>query len=141
MIRKLQKTDVEKVADIWLDGNLNTHHFVSGQYWIKNFEIVKRMFLQTETYVFEKQGEVQGFIGFDGDYIEGIFVKKEVRSTGIGKCLMDFAKNNKRLLSLNVYVKNTKAVKFYLRENFEIQCENIDEKTGEKEFLMVWKEK
>lgn len=33
MIRKLQKTDVIKVADIWLDSNIKAHDFIPAQYW------------------------------------------------------------------------------------------------------------
>lgn len=27
---------------------------------------------------------------------------------------------------------------FYLREKFIVQSENVDDNTGEKEFIMVW---
>lgn len=33
-----------------------------------------------------------------------------------------------------------RAIKFYLRENFKIQCENTDKDTGEKEYFMIWKQ-
>ncbi len=36
MIRELQKADINKVADIWLDTNLTAHYFISKQYWQKN---------------------------------------------------------------------------------------------------------
>jgi putative acetyltransferase len=29
MIRELQKADINKVADIWLDTNVVTHYFIS----------------------------------------------------------------------------------------------------------------
>ena len=38
----------------------------------------------------------------------------------------------------SVYQKNVRAVRFYLRENFLIQAEEIDEDTGEKEYIMRW---
>ena len=42
MVRKLQKADIDRVADIWLDTNLKAHDFISAQYWKRNFELVKR---------------------------------------------------------------------------------------------------
>ena len=33
MIRKLQKADIMKVADIWLDINIKAHNFIPAQYW------------------------------------------------------------------------------------------------------------
>ena len=71
MIRKLQKADVIKVADIWLDSNVKTHNFIPAQYWKSNYEPVKEMLLQAEVYVYESNGEIQGFIGLNGEYIEG----------------------------------------------------------------------
>ncbi|MBD8944756.1 MAG: GNAT family N-acetyltransferase, partial [Ruminococcaceae bacterium] len=41
-------------------------------------------------------------------------------------------------LHLNVYQKNARAISFYQREGFEIQCEALDEATGEKEYVMIW---
>jgi len=40
MIRKLQKVDINKVADIWLKINLKAHFFVPEQYWISNYEFI-----------------------------------------------------------------------------------------------------
>ena len=71
-------------------------------------------------------------------YIAGIFVKESARSKGIGKQLLDYAKERKTKLSLSVYQKNRRAVRFYQREHFIIQAENIDNETNEKEFKMVW---
>ena len=41
MIRVVQKTDITKVADIWLDTNIKAHNFISAQYWESNYELVK----------------------------------------------------------------------------------------------------
>lgn len=142
MIRRLQEIDINRVADIWLDTNLKAHNFISAQYWRDHFEAVKEMFSQAEVYVYEDENKnrIQGFVGLDDDYIAGIFVWSEAQSSGIGKQLLDFVKGIKKQLSLSVYQKNTRAIKFYLRENFKIQCENTDKDTGEKEYLMVWKQ-
>ena len=43
VVRKLQKADIDRVADIWLDTNLKAHDFISAQYWKRNFELVKEM--------------------------------------------------------------------------------------------------
>ncbi len=89
-------------------------------------------------YIFEKAGEIQGFIGMMDDYIAGIFVKCEARSRGVGKELLDYVKERKPHLTLSVYQKNEKAFRFYQRENFVIEAEAVDENTGEKEYKMVW---
>ena len=75
------------------------------------------------------------------EYIEGIFVADEMQSCGIGKLLLDYIKDKKVRLQLNVYQKNARAISFYQREGFIIQCEGLDEATGEKEYTMLWKQK
>lgn len=141
MIRALQKADIERVVDIWLDTNLKAHNFIPGQYWKNNIDLVKEMLPQAEVYVYENDCQIEGFIGLNDEYIEGIFVSDEMQSCGIGKLLLDYVKDKKVSLRLNVYQKNARAISFYQREGFIIQCEGLDEVTGEKEYTMLWKQK
>ena len=115
MISRLQSEYTGRVAEIWLEGNLNAHCFIPAQYWRDNFELVKELLGQAEVYVSD-----------------------EMRAQGIGKLLLDFVKNRKAKLSLNVYQKNIRAIHFYQREGFAIRCEGLDEATGEKEYVMTW---
>ena len=138
MIRKLQKVDINRVADIWLKTNLKAHFFIPEQYWISNYEFVKEMLPQAEVYVYEDDKMIQGFIGVSDEYIEGIFVSDEMQSRGIGKMLLDYIKDKKDRLQLKVYQKNVGAMSFYQREGFTIQSESMDEFTGEKEYVMNW---
>ena len=80
MIREFQTDDINKVADIWLDTNIKAHNFIPSQYW-KNDE-----------------------------YVEGIFVSGEMQSQGIGKILLNYAKDKRNKLLLNVYQKNARAL-------------------------------
>ena len=151
MIRKLQKADTRRVMEIWLNGNVEAHPFISREYWESNFSMVQEALFQAEVFVCEIQGKVLGFMGImeiaDGaditggmdGYLAGIFVDKEYRSHGVGKQLLDWAKRDYQSLSLSVYVKNGRAVEFYKREGFSVAEEGIDEATGEGEYTMAWK--
>lgn len=138
MIKKLQKTDINRVADIWLKTNLKTHYFIPEQYWTNNYEVVKEILPQADVYVYEDDKIIQGFVGINDEYIEGIFVSDEMQSRGIGKILLDYIKDKKDRLQLKVYQKNVRAMSFYQREGFTIQSEEMDEFTGEKEYVMNW---
>ena len=81
MIRRLQRTDIENAADIWLETNIKARDFISEQYWRGNFE--------AEVYIYEDESGIQGFIDLNGDHFEGIFVRRKVQSTGIGRQLLD----------------------------------------------------
>ena len=109
--------------------------------WKRNFKLVKEMLLQAEVYVYESDQKIQGFIGLNNDYIEGIFVSDKMQSQGIGKILLNDTKDKRNELRLNVYRKNTRAISFYQREGLEIQSDGLDEATGEKDYVMVWKKK
>ena len=61
-----------------------------------------------------------------------------MQSHGIGKSLLDYIKDKKVRLQLNVYQKNVRAMSFNQREGFTIQSERMDEFTGETEYVMNW---
>ena len=105
MIRELRKADINKVADIWLDTNIKSHYFISAKYWKSSFELVKKLLLQATVYVYEDKQEIQGFIGLSDEYIEGVFVSAEMQSQGIGKILLNYVKEKRNTLLLNVYQK------------------------------------
>ena len=102
---------------------------------------MKELLLQATVYVYEKNQEIQGFIGLNDEYIEGIFVSNKIQSHGIGKALLNYAKNKRNKLFLNVYQKNIRAIAFYQREGFKIQHSGFDEATKEKEYVMAWQRK
>ena len=140
MIRKMEEKDIPDVLQIWLETNIRAHNFIEKEYWTGNYEMVKQILPEAEVYVYEdeKNGQIAGFIGMNNQYVEGLFVKESAQLRGIGKQLLDHAKSRKTELRLGVYQKNMRAVRFYLRENFRIQAEQMDEDTNEKEYIMGW---
>lgn len=140
MIRKMEEKDISDVLQIWLETNIRAHNFIEKEYWTGNYEMVKQILPEAEVYVYEdeKNGQIAGFIGMNNQYVEGLFVKESAQSRGIGKQLLDHAKSRKTELRLGVYQKNVRAMRFYLRENFLIQTEEMDEDTNEKEYIMGW---
>lgn len=138
MINTFKESDLTSVMQIWLEANIEAHSFISEKYWMDNFDDVKDALPEAEVYVFRNGNVTEGFIGITDSYIAGIFVKSGSRSNGIGRQLLNHAKNIKQHLTLSVYTKNRRAVNFYLRENFKIQTQKIDETTGETELIMVW---
>mgnify|MGYP005843272007 CR=1 FL=1 len=94
MIRKFRENDLPSIMQIWFDSNVEVHSFIPEKYWMDNFEMVKDILPQAEIYVYENLGKISGFIGLNKDYIEGIFVEKNMRSKGIGKQLWEYLKEN-----------------------------------------------
>lgn len=138
MIRDFILKDIDCIMDLWLETNKQAHDFIESSYWDDNFIPVKEMLPQSTIYVYECNNQIQGFIGLMGDYIAGIFISKDNQSKGVGKKLLDYTKEKYMKLSLQVYQRNVRAVQFYLREGFTISKEQVDEETGEIEYIMKW---
>ncbi len=139
MIRKFDIKDIDDVMNIWITENIKTHSFIPNEYWKNNFEYVKNILPNAEIYVYVEDNIILGFIGLNDNYIEGIFVDSNYQDKGIGTALLNKAKEIKQQLTLNVYKKNSKAIKFYQKNGFEITEENIDEENDEVEYIMLWK--
>ena len=141
MIRRMGEGDLEAVAAIWLDANREAHAFIPASYWLGHLEEVRAALAQAEVWVFadEARPELLGFVGLQGDYIAGIFVRREARSHGVGRQLLDHVKAGHPRLSLRVYEKNQRAAAFYRREGFHVLEEGVDPGTGEAELLMEWR--
>ena len=137
MIRLFEFRDLDRIMEIWLEGNLTAHPFIKEEYWKQNYETVRSMLPNAEVYVFEEDGEVQGFIGMDAEYIAGLFVAEGHRGQGIGHQLISEVKRKKRL-SLHVSEKNIGAVAFYRAEGFRVENRMAEKETGEQEYLMVF---
>lgn len=141
MIRKMKDNNISAILEIWLNENIRAHSFIDKSYWISNFEYVKNALQQTEVYVYERGGDIVGFIGLNGNYIEGIFVNRAFQSEGIGSALIEYAKAKHSVLTLNVYEKNKRALSFYIKQGFEITDKETDINTNETELKMTWKKK
>lgn len=109
MIRRMGKGDLDAVAAIWLDANREAHDFIPAAYWLGHFEEVRTALARAEVWVFETEAraEISGFIGLLGDYIAGIFVRREARSGGVGRQLLDHVKTSRGQLRLQVYRKTS----------------------------------
>lgn len=140
MIRNAKETDIDEIMDIWLNSNIDAHSFVPKEYWVENFNYVKKSILAAEVYIYtdDYTDDLIGFIGLADNYIAGLFVKQAARSKGVGKALLDYVKGIKSELFLDVYDKNRRAIRFYKREHFKVQEQNVDINTKEKECRLVW---
>jgi putative acetyltransferase len=125
--------------DIWLKTNLTAHGFVKKEYWDKNFSKVKAAIPNSKLFVYEEDNIIKGFIGIIGNYIAGLFVREEFQNNKIGKRLLENAQALSQDLSLDVFSKNEKAVKFYKRNGFKIIYTRKNPKTKQNEHVMFWK--
>lgn len=134
----MQSADSDQAAEIWLEANLQAHDFIDPCYWNSHLDEVKTQLAQAEGFVCQRETGLAGFIGLQNGFIAGLFVRDSFRGQGVGKALLNRAKEACERLSLDVYQKNRRAVAFYLREGFQIWRESRDIHTGEDEYRMEW---
>lgn len=140
-IRKMIPEDLKRVMKIWYDGNLEAHDFVPKEYWDRNFSYVSRAILEVDTYVYEANGRVVGFIGMDEGYVAGLFVEKDFRGIGIGSRLLNYIKEDFDFFTLHVFENNYGAYRFYEGQGLVKKSEEVNEDLGEVEYLMCYRKK
>jgi len=141
MIREFEEKDIEQVMRIWYNTNIQAHFFIDMSYWDRKRDQVREMIRDAEVYVCEVNGQIEGFMGLQGDYVAGMFVKPEMQNRGIGCDLLDHVKKKKKILELDVYQKNWAAVRFYVSQSFNEEDITKDQETGENQIRMVWEKR
>ena len=53
MIRQYNEGDIDTIIQLWLDTNIQAHHFISSDYWRANYDMVREMLPHAEIYVYE----------------------------------------------------------------------------------------
>ena len=91
---------------------------------------------QAETYVFEQDGRVVGFVALVGDEVGGIFVHPSSQGSGVGRALMDHAVALRGNLELDVFEKNEVGRRFYDAYGFYPVGSSVHEPTGERQLRL-----
>ena len=131
---------VDQIMTIWTESTTAAHPFIPAEYWHNHYELVRNRYLpEAETYAFCKAGKIEGFISvLSSGYIGALFVAQDAQGQGIGSELIEYVKATFGELSLAVYAKNNRAVKFYMGAGFYITEEQINKETGELEYIMSY---
>jgi putative acetyltransferase len=61
----------------------------------------------SETWVYEKEGVIMGFIGMMGNEVDGLLVKPKFHSKGVGTALVNFIRQSQKELKVEVFEKNS----------------------------------
>lgn len=138
MIRLAERQDLDRIMEIWLEGNLQAHDFVDPDYWTGCLQEVREAIAQADMWVWDENGRVEAFAGMVEHYLAGLFVSGAQRGKGIGGLLLEHIKEQRFPLTLHVYSRNAGAVQFYERHGFGIVSEYIDPETGQPEREMIF---
>jgi putative acetyltransferase len=89
-----------------------------------------------ETWVWEDEGRVVGFLALLGNEVGALFVAPEFHRQGIGRALMDHAREIRSTLEVEVFVEKSLGRSFYEPYGFEPFEYKMHEPTGHEVIRM-----
>jgi putative acetyltransferase len=131
MVRKYEEKDLEGMLDVWYQASLVAHSFFSEEFFKQERRNIRDIYLdRSETWVYEDEGRIVGFMSMAGNEVGAIFIYPDFQGRGIGRELMDMAKSLHDTLELEVFKENLKARGFYEHYGFVTFKEYVPEEFG-----------
>ena len=141
-IRKYIDTDCAAVIELWHAASKVATPFLSDEFLAFEREEINRVYLPSaETWVFETEGTVQGFVSLIGNEVGAIFVHSTSQGHGIGRALMDHAASLRDYLYLDVFEENAVGRCFYERYGFQFDRKHVHEQTGHMQIRLDYRPK
>ena len=133
MIRKYENGDLDELLDVWYDASRIAHPFLTTEFLEQEKENIPTKHLPVaETWVYEDEGSVVGFIALIKNEVGAIFVTPRRHGTGVGRALMDHAKTSREFLEVDVFEANEIGRRFYDAYGFKFLKNGVHEQTGNK---------
>lgn len=131
MIRPYVEGDLDALLDVWYRASVIAHSFLSEEFFESERGAIAEQWLpMAETLVYEADGHVVGFLALVGNEVGGIFVDPDLQGQGIGRALMDRARDMRPFLELDVFEDNSIGRGFYDAYGFEFVDRHVNEATG-----------
>ena len=142
MIRLYQERDTEDIIEVWYQASLIAHPFLPEKFLEEENNNLRERFLpNSQTWVYEKQGRVVGFISLMENEVGGIFVHPSWQRQGVGMALMDKVRSLHKNLELDVFEANKQGRAFYAKYGFVPIKTYRDETTSEMTIRLRYERK
>ncbi|RLM23454.1 N-acetyltransferase [Brenneria alni] len=140
MIREYRPQDLNLLMSLWLESTTLAHPFIHANYWQESAALIRDVYIpQSQTWLYEKQGRIAGFISvLEGRFIGALFVHQHDWGKQIGAALISHVQQQFPLLSLEVYQQNKRACAFYRKQGFVVVQKNFNQETQATMLLMQW---
>ena len=131
MIRKHKEQDLEKIMNVWHSASSLAHPFLNKKFVEKVESDMRNLYIpDSETWVFEQNNSIVGFISMIENEIGGLFVLPDNHSKGIGTKLVDFVAKENQVLEVEVFEKNIIGRAFYDKCGFKLIKQYSHEESG-----------
>lgn len=139
MIRKYKIEDTEEILYIWLKASKIAHPFFTYEFFNQENKNIRELYLpKSETFVYEENKIILGFISMLENEVAGLFVRPEKHRQGIGKRLLDYVSQFNKSLEVEVFEANTVGMNFYEKYGFKKIKEYIHQETNHKILRMKY---
>ncbi len=133
MIRKHIENDLEQIMNVWIDSSNLAHPFLHSAFVEKVKTDMRKIYIpNSETWVYENDLRIVGFISMIGNEIGGLFVLPQNHASGIGTKLVNYVSEFHKELEVEVFEKNEIGRAFYNKYGFSLIKEFTHEESGEK---------
>lgn len=131
MIRRYTANDLDDVLRTWEAASALAHPFLSSDFLeAERLNIGSVHLPNADTWVWEEDGTVVGFIALIENEVGAIFLDPDFHGRGIGRLLMDHARKLHGELEVEVFTANAIGRAFYDRYGFEFVEKRLHEPTG-----------
>jgi putative acetyltransferase len=133
MIRKHTTADLDQILDIWYQSSTIAHAFLNDDFVDKVKVDMRNIYIPgSDSWVYEKDGEIIGFISMIGNEIAGLFVLPHRQSIGIGTLLVDYVRKTHSELEVEVFEKNEIGRAFYKKYGFKMVKQFFHEESNQE---------
>lgn len=132
MIREYKPEDKQQTMNVWYNASIIAHHFLDEAFFEQERKnLSEGNFAKVETWVYEQDRKVVGFIAMIENEVGGLFVEPDFQGRGIGRQLMDHVRQSREFLELEVFKDNAIGRQFYDRYGFKLVKEQTNQETGQ----------
>ncbi len=132
-IRQYKDSDLEGILSSWENASKLAHPFLTEEFLDTERYNIPNVYLpNADTWVAEIDKKVIGFIALIGNEVGAIFVEPEFHGIGVGRSLMDKARQIHEILEVEVFEDNSIGRKFYSSYGFSFLNKKNHEPTGNK---------
>ncbi len=131
MIRKYQPADCEDVLGVWARASALAHPFLGQDFLELERHNIPHVYLpMAETWVWEADRHVVGFMSLLGKEVGALFVDPACHRSGIGRALISRAQALRGDLEVEVFERNLLGRAFYAKVGFVLMRRTVHDQTG-----------
>lgn len=117
-------SDYPEIVVVWEASVKATHHFLAEEDLLFYRQAIATQYLPSGMLqlfcIRLEDGCIAGFTGLSDDGIEMLFIRPDLRGTGIGKALLHYAVADQGKKKVDVNEQNTQALGFYEHYGFHV---------------------